>query len=169
MPYTIKNPGTYVLTADLVYEPQTGNAITITCGNVVLDFQGHSLSNPFTMPYDSLSQAVFAPGMNNVTIRNGKIIGFEDGICFATFVLVNGFLIQELGQLDTITNMTLSNQLCCAVFGGTSITNCTVTHSGRSVEGYYDAKLILGDVLALDCVPLVQNCNIEANGAYALF
>jgi hypothetical protein len=167
VPYAIKYPGTYVLTADLVYEPQTGNAITITYGNVILDFQGHALSNPFTGP--SSSQAIYAAGMNNITIRNGKISGFENGITFETFALANGIFVQELGQLDTVTNMTLSNQLSCVVFGGTSVTNCTVKDIGRSVDGYYDGHLLLGDILALNNVALVQNCTVSTLGGCALF
>jgi hypothetical protein len=167
LPYTIKNPGVYVLTKDLTYLPQEGTAITILCGNVLLDFQGHTLTNPYTY-YTSDSSAILArgAGLNNVGIRNGKISGFENGILFGT-VGANG--LPAFNQFNTVSNMTLSNQLSVGIIEASAVINCSVLETGISVEGGYDPRELLGDPLAIDTSELVQNCTVSTADGCALY
>jgi hypothetical protein len=72
---TINQPGTYVLASDLNFDSADGYAINITCDDVILDLNGHTLSN------DGGGIGTFATGISavdcdNVTITNGRITGF---------------------------------------------------------------------------------------------
>jgi hypothetical protein len=167
VPYTIKYPGVYVLTKDLTYLPQEGTAITILCGNVLLDFRGHTLTNPYTS-WTSDSNAIWARGvgLNNVGILNGKISGFENGIIFGT-VGANGR--PAFNQFNTVAGMTLSNQLSLGILEASAVVNCSVLETGISVEGNFDANEELGDPLAIDTAALVENCTVSTADGCALF
>ena len=82
---TISQPGNYFLANDLVYFPNTRNAITINSSNVNLDFPGHVLAlAPLfrTTPTTATAIVIGSGSANpeNVTVMNGTIIGFLDGI-----------------------------------------------------------------------------------------
>src|SRR6476469_8239231 len=67
-PATISASGLYCLTDDLTVNLASGNAIQITANNVVLDLNGHRLSNsggPATF-----AAGVYASGNQNVTVKN---------------------------------------------------------------------------------------------------
>jgi len=72
-PTTISNPGHYVVTRDIV--ATAGAAIGILADNVVLDLNGHTISEPFAQPVI----LVFGTS-NDVTILNGKTSGGTFGI-----------------------------------------------------------------------------------------
>src|SRR5262245_40090047 len=70
---TISSPGHYVVTRDIV--ATVGVAIAIQADNVVLDLNGHTISEPFAQP------VIFVIGTSNdVTILNGKTSGGTVGI-----------------------------------------------------------------------------------------
>jgi parallel beta-helix repeat protein len=94
-------PGTYFLNKDLVFGG-TGVAITISASDVTVDFQSHTLSftgannNGTTGVQAGQSQAV-----QNVTIENGTIHGFESGISFlagsdTTGLLSSGHVVEHM-------------------------------------------------------------------------
>jgi hypothetical protein len=77
-PYVITTEGAYCLTDDLKVGLATGYAIDIQANNVVLDLNGHRLSN-------SGGSATGAVGVNansrqNVTVKNGIVKGFYMGV-----------------------------------------------------------------------------------------
>ncbi|MHA3770489.1 hypothetical protein ACXR0O_03010 [Verrucomicrobiota bacterium sgz303538] len=83
LPATIKKPGIYVIKKDLNFKLATGAAITITANNVILDLGGHVLSNSLASTATSTPTAaigVSSSGPINVTVRNGRIVGFDDGV-----------------------------------------------------------------------------------------
>lgn len=87
LPATIKKPGIYVMKKDLNFKLATGAAITITANDVTLDLGGHVLSNTLaatatTTPTTAIG--VSSSGPINVTVRNGRIVGFTDGINLAS-------------------------------------------------------------------------------------
>jgi hypothetical protein len=68
----------YCLTGDLKVGLASGYAIQISANNVVLDLNGHRLSNSG----DSATSAIgiFASGIQDVTVRNGTVKGFYMGV-----------------------------------------------------------------------------------------
>ncbi len=84
LPYVITAPGVYVLNSSLHYfgSSQNAPAITVSVGNVTIDLQGNFISNIQTGPPVTIGTAVGIGWVNvpNVTVRNGSIFGFVQGI-----------------------------------------------------------------------------------------
>jgi hypothetical protein len=98
LPYTIATQGTYCLTDDLTTAITTGNAITITANNVVLDLNGHRLSG---LPGGTGTEAygIYASKRQNITIHNGTIRGFYVGVFLdddAPYTSSQGHVIEDV-------------------------------------------------------------------------
>ena len=112
VPYTITQPGAYFLNKDLVYSPLTGTAISINSSNVILDFGGHVLtgSRTFFSPSQATGVALATNNqpIENVTIRNGTISGFQRGIFLAGVnegASSTGHVVEEM-HITAITSTT---------------------------------------------------------------
>jgi hypothetical protein len=77
LPFNIVASGTYVLPTDLNFTASSGStaAITVSASNVTIDFKGHAL----TQESVGNREGVQILG-SNVTVKNGTIAGFADGI-----------------------------------------------------------------------------------------
>jgi hypothetical protein len=84
VPYVIRAPGLYVLNKSLNYDSPGFAAIVVNSGDVTIDLQGFSLSNQLNEPVSNPPSAIGIFGVNvaNVTILNGSIAGFSEGIKF---------------------------------------------------------------------------------------
>jgi hypothetical protein len=78
VPYVITVQGVYCLNDDLKVGLASGNAIEITANNVVLDLNGHRLSNSGGPA--SFAAGVYASGNQNLTVKNGTVKGFYIGV-----------------------------------------------------------------------------------------
>ncbi len=78
-PYTISEPGSYVLTGNLTVSPDT-DALVVAAEDVDLDLNGFAIVGPFTCTAvscaEGLGNAVNALRMDRVTVRNGNVRGF---------------------------------------------------------------------------------------------
>lgn len=79
LPATISSPGLYVLTADMHFAAPTGAAITINADDVVLDLNEFTLSGKPAGPA-SKAVGILAVGHSELTIRNGDVTGFYNGV-----------------------------------------------------------------------------------------
>ena len=73
LPYTISQPGSYVVVKDLTLSTTGADGITITANNVTLDLNGHTLTGPgkYAGSYD---RGITVPGyLTNVEVRNGTV------------------------------------------------------------------------------------------------
>lgn len=75
VPVVIRAPGIYCLVADISANLASGTAITINANAVILDLNGHTLSN---FAAGETTQAVGISGSQRqaVTVKNGTIAGF---------------------------------------------------------------------------------------------
>ena len=77
-PYTIMQPGVYVLASDLTCP---GPAITITADNVVLNLNGHTLTSDGGGGAGVRAEGTEAnPTLEGLRVENGTVTGFIDGI-----------------------------------------------------------------------------------------
>lgn len=90
LPYQIMSPGTYCLKSSL-YINQPGNnsaysAITIASSNVTLDLNHWALQGPGYVgsPVDKATGVVVTNNAQDVTVRNGNIQGFLNGVSVVT-------------------------------------------------------------------------------------
>ena len=78
VPTTISSPGVYCLDRHLGTGIVSGAAITIASDDVTLDLGGFTLAG--TAGPTSTAFGIHAVGRQNVTIRDGTVRGFEEGI-----------------------------------------------------------------------------------------
>ncbi|MEO5713418.1 MAG: right-handed parallel beta-helix repeat-containing protein [Luteolibacter sp.] len=72
LPFTISTSGSYYFTKNLQFTAASGNAISITIGNVTLDLNGFTLSSTAGVTGTAIS---ISDNLTNLTIKNGIIAG----------------------------------------------------------------------------------------------
>lgn len=98
-PYQITQPGSYQLTSNLVV-PAGADGIDILSNNVTLDLNGFTISGPVTCTGSGatlacsveLQSGIVSNSSTNVTIRNGSVVGFYDGV----FLNGQGNLVEDV-------------------------------------------------------------------------
>jgi parallel beta-helix repeat protein len=143
VPYTISQPGYYVLAKDLFYPYFYANAVTMTASNVTLDFAGHVLAGvvggmpnpPFgTTPNQAVAVLITTSGStapSNVTVKNGTITGNSVGINISA--PGQGHVVEGM-RLESQTNTGISIQ------GGSGclISSNYISNSGTGTYGIWD-------------------------------
>jgi hypothetical protein len=76
VPFTIASPGIYCLNSHLNTNISSGNAITVNADNVVIDLNGHVLSNNGPGG-GTQARGVFSNNRRDVTVKNGTIRVFH--------------------------------------------------------------------------------------------
>ncbi len=79
LPFTITAQGIYCLKQNLNVNLATGNAITVNAGNVTIEFNGWRVNNQAALATTE-ANGVFAANRKNITLRDGFIRGFENGV-----------------------------------------------------------------------------------------
>jgi parallel beta-helix repeat protein len=131
LPHVIRQPGVYVLESNLTFTQTTIGvyAISINASDVVLNFQGHSISNLVTA---TESSGVVAQQSSNVTVENGTLNGFYFGV-------VLGGNNPKLIFNNVCQNMKLNNSFTVSVFltynVNAIVRNCQITNQGKGPDG----------------------------------
>ena len=132
----ISAPGRYCLIRDIV--STTGDGLVIKANNVTLDFAGHKLSTPVrTTPAGRNRVGIDASNNQSITIMNGTLQGFNDGIILGEQVQTSNpgnYLVTNMKILDTTSirravgifestgsNVTLTNNIISTVTGGNNV------------------------------------------------
>jgi hypothetical protein len=79
VPMDILTQGVYCLKGNLETSLTGGSAIYVNVNNVIIDFNGYKLGNLAAGPGTGMI-GVYAPNIQNLTVRNGTIRGFRLGI-----------------------------------------------------------------------------------------
>jgi len=186
-PIQINEPGSYVLTSNLIVA--AGNAININVSNVTLDLNGHTIHGFFG---GATGTGIYAYNRYNITIKNGIVRGFRDygiyldndadhrgaghriegiqafnngyGICiYAGYSIVTNCTANKNGYdgiltyFSTVTNCTANNNGNSGIIAPSS----TVTNCTANDNGYKGIYVVDGTV---------TNCtanNNDSNGIYA--
>ena len=113
----------------------TGFGLVILANNVTLDFAGHKLSTPVrTTPIGLNRVGVDASNHHTITIKDGTIQGFNDGIILGELVTTpnpGNYVVTNMKILDTTSlgravgisqatgsNVTITNNVISTVTGG---------------------------------------------------
>lgn len=126
LPAVINSPGVYVLQSDFEINLQSGAALTIAADNVVIDFNGHTISNTQAGAATG-AYGIYSLDRANVTVRNGRIKGFNVG------VFLNGSDPLSCGNL--VEEMHVDRATSCGIylFGAHSmVRRCEVSKIGGS-------------------------------------
>lgn len=143
LPYTIDQPGSYVLTGNLIVDQQLYTlssqraAIEVNASNVTIDMRGFSLIDTFDQPN---IKGIFVGG-DNVEVRDGTIADFErEGL-------------QATGDATRVIGLRVmrSGQVGVAVRGSSYVSRCVSIENG--VFGFAAGR---GSI--------VENCIARGNG-----
>jgi hypothetical protein len=140
LPYVIRTPGVYVLEKSLSYDSPGFAAIKVNVGNVTIDLQGFSINNPGFGP-TSGAIGIFGVNIPNVTVQNGSIIGFAEGIKLQSEggSELTSELIQNV-QFNHIKNMAV----VLLESRNSIVRNCQI-----SGTGYDSNNAVLPDVIGI--------------------
>ncbi|HSP54850.1 MAG TPA: right-handed parallel beta-helix repeat-containing protein [Dehalococcoidia bacterium] len=139
LPFTISQPGSYVLNGNLT--DNSGDGITILASDVTIDLNGFTLFGQ-AGAFSGISEGGTPTPRKHWTIRNGTIDGFP-------FSGIYAFDVSD----STFENLTLTNNAgdpAITARDGVTIRNMTVDNTGN-----YGIKL--GDR------GIIQNCHIEVS------
>ncbi len=127
-PYTISTQGIYCLNANLETNLASGNAITITVNNVVIDLNGHKIGN-LAAGQTTTANGIYAYQRQNITIRNGTVRGFYSGINLddtSPYTTSQGHIIEDIrADLNTFAGIYVQGR-------GNIIRNNIVVSTGRT-------------------------------------
>jgi len=177
----IKEPGTYYFAGDLQWKGQEGvyAAIAIEAPNVVLDLNGYCLSAPRDV-FLSGTIGISAKTVDNLTIRNGTIKGFQlYGVALqaSTRATLSDIVISDIGNgvpgytptglsAKTCQDLTLDNVSVRNVNGswnpnvldspglivsGISLNDCTDVNIGGRVSGINGYSAVVSGVFGIKC------------------
>lgn len=77
---SISQPGSYYLTGDIIATNDSASGISISASNVTLDLNGFSIISTRVTPGNTTGISANFSGRTNVTVRNGRVVGFVFGI-----------------------------------------------------------------------------------------
>jgi hypothetical protein len=105
VPATISQPGIYCLNKDIATTMSSGIAITIEASDVTLDLHGYRLGDEGA-GVGTTAIGILAFDFQNITIRNGTIKGFFEGVVLGKNVggVSRGHRIEKL-RLESITSI----------------------------------------------------------------
>ena len=171
LPAVITVQGVYCFTSDLSTAMTTGNAIDIQTNNVILDLNGFKPGG-LAAGNGTQTNGIFASGRQNITIKNGTIRGFLNGISIERNAgsVSQGHVVEDI-RADHNTSMGIS------VFSGSTIVrnNQVVATGGTTVFGAdVNAFGIIVDgtglrVLNNDVINTVKQGVGTATGIYLVF
>jgi parallel beta-helix repeat protein len=135
LPYTISSAGTYLLNQTLYYPSGSGNAITVAASNVTLNLNGYGIINTANQT-TTTATCVSASNFENISIENGEIFGFQNGIHLlgpSTGLNFNtGHIVQGLRlAYCTFRGIFLENSSNCLV------QNCLLSSIGTTGGGVH--------------------------------
>src|SRR6266542_5221831 len=158
-PIQICDSGSYRLDSNLILSAYDTDAIQISADNVTLDLNGFTISGPW-VPGGThfFGTGVYSPN-SNITIRNGKLTGFPQGIFvkganeFVELVTVTGnyYGIDSWGDSTFVDRATATHNTFAGVvlYGGGMVTNSLVSSNGQGIyiggAGGYGANTIINN------------------------
>ena len=94
VPHEITAPGQYCLARNVALEEDATSAITISSNDVVLDLNAFTVENRRTPQLVVHGIASFAA--ENITIRNGVVLGFHHGITLLPFSPARNLVVEDV-------------------------------------------------------------------------
>ncbi|AMM40430.1 parallel beta-helix repeat protein [Candidatus Desulfofervidus auxilii] len=183
-PIQINEPGSYVLTSNLIVTTANVNAIKINADNVTLDLNGHGIYRPGT----GTGYGIYARNKFNITIKNGIVRGFYYGIYLynnpdhkGAGHRIEGIQASNNGRngiyayYSTVTNCTANNNGDDGISASYStVTNCTANNNGddgisASYSTVTNCTANNNDIGINACHSTVTNCTANINGTNGVY
>jgi hypothetical protein len=146
--FIISQPGSYVLTGDIVVS-SADNGLLINTDNVTVDLNGYAVRATTFVT----SGIVTSPGVRGVVVRNGRVNGFQ-----------NGVLINSGCQNVVLEDILVRSARSTGIFinGGTAvrIRRCTVQDTGLTTTAA-DSFTDLTGILLNSAACTVEECTVN--------
>jgi hypothetical protein len=111
-PYKITQPGSYRLSANLVVTGLNTDGIDIDSDNVTLDLNGFTISGPGTL---STAKGIVSANQN-ITIKNGFVTGFKEGIFLTGSGSLSDLIVSSNGDVGVTAVSCGFLDTCTGVF-----------------------------------------------------
>jgi hypothetical protein len=171
-PVVIDQPGSYVLTSNLVVSTANVIGIVIAADNVTLDLNGHALIGPGIGTGGNDARGIDGRFRKNVTIINGTVRDFpSDGIALHG----SGWDQPTNGTNNQVKDIRAYGN----GFGGIVVTNAIVTNSTANSNGW--TGIAAESSAITDCttngngirgigakMSIISNCTTNSNGSYGV-
>ena len=108
IPYEVIEAGVYCFTDNLTTSMITGNAITVSADNVVIDLNGWMLDGS-NAHVSTIANGIYASQQKSIVIRNGTIAGFMRGVYlkgFSPYTTSRGHVIEHM-RIERATTLAL--------------------------------------------------------------
>lgn len=130
-PVVINQPGSYVLTSNLVVSTANVIGIVIAADNVTLDLNGHALIGPGIGSGGNDVRGIDGRFRKNITIKNGTVRGFpSDGIALHG----SGWNQPTNGTNNLVKDIrAYGNAFTGIVVTNGLVTNCTANSNGNGI------------------------------------
>jgi hypothetical protein len=146
-------PGYYLIASSINYVGTT-SPITITSSNVTLDLNGQTISY-LSGASKFMAGIIVNPGMTNVTIQNGTIVGFPGAGIFCKGTIANPVNYLSLYNIKVISGyqgIIVNNS------NNVTITRCITTGNMNPTAG------ITAGIRAVNCAAItIQQCVSQNN------
>ena len=151
-PFTISQPGSYVLTSNLLVPPSS-DGIVLMASDVTVDLNGFRIAGPAGCePMQDCGQSAIRSGTgqgHGVTVRNGIIRGFNDTcVELRDFAYVTDLVVRECGDHGISVGregLVVNNRVSEFVQVGIEMTDPTSAYAHNVVSsGIQGASAIVG-------------------------
>jgi hypothetical protein len=167
LPYTISTAGVYVLDQPLTYPSGTGNAITVKASNVTISLNGYGITNTSDQTKTS-AVCIYANNVENVTVENGEIFGFYEGVLLNGPANGTNFNIGHIVQ-----NLRLAYCIGYGIFldyaSNCVIQNCLLSSIGITGGGARFPGAIGIAIFSLNGGTRVYRCQVFNSVSYGFF
>ena len=186
LPYTINNPGYYYFGGNLAINlTGTNAAITVAANNVTIDLMGFSLTNTYASGW--AANGIYMNGRNNVEVRNGTLVNFQEAVFESSSSGANhrainlrlnncGDGIYLRGKNHLVKDCTASNNYDGIAIDAGTISNCVAcdnTNFGIRLTG---AGSVIGNIannntirnFSLGTASTATNITVNRNSASGL-
>lgn len=161
LPRTISAPGLYCLKKDLSTSITSGNAVTVSSNNVVIDCNDHAIAGTASA-VSTTAHGVYSSNRTNITIRNCAIRGFYRG---ALMYGTGGSHLVENNAFDrnTYTGVRVDGQ-------GNVVRRNRVMNTGGASGGAYAGIFVYGSdgTVSDNDVMGIAGKEAQATGVYAI-
>jgi hypothetical protein len=127
LPGTITQPGTYYLKQDFQVNMVSGVALSINASDVTVDMNGHTISN-LAVGSQVTARGIHSYNQSNITIRNGKIIGFHHGMNLEADNVTNPVVFGHLVEDMYVTSCNFLGLVVCG--SNSTVRRCRVNKIG---------------------------------------
>jgi parallel beta-helix repeat protein len=154
LPYVISAQGVYCFTGHLNTSITVGNAITVNANNVIIDLNGYKLGG-LSAGLGTTAVGIYATQRSNITIRNGTVRGFLQGIWLddpSPYTTSQGHVIEDIrADQNTLTGIYVDGS------GNIIRNNLVVTTGGATCCG---ANVDATGIVASGSGPRVLNNDV---------